>query len=225
MKTCGHRLSPGMRRLATGAVAPVAVIAIAYVIFVLRRPFARSVVTEAPQEALSGTVEMKSFHRTCFPHLGCVASEVTIRSQRDAGEQPLITLEKLTVTDSLADLLRNGISEVHAEGLHVLVAPGSDLLGRTRGANPSKRLVKTFVAGGAVVEFMPRRTGREPRSFTIERLTLTSTDLTAPIWFHVKLLNPDPPGEIDSTGRLGPWRADASRETPLQGRTLLRAPI
>jgi hypothetical protein len=206
-----------MRWLATGAVALVAVIAVASVIFVFRGPFARSVVTEALQEALSGTVEMKSFHRTYFPHLGCIASKVTIRSQRDAGEQPLITIEKLTMKDSLADLLRNGTSEVHAEGLHVLVAPGSDLLGRTSGASRSKRLMKTFVADGAVVEFMPRRPGREPRSFTIERLTLISTDLTAPIWFHVKLLNPDPPGEIDSTGRLGPWRADASGETPLQG--------
>src|SRR5215472_4075715 len=102
LKIADRRLSRRMRWLVTAAAMLAAAIAIACVIFAFRGPFARGVVTESLQKALSGTVEMKSFHRTYFPHLGCVLEQVTIRSQRDAGEQPLIRVEKLTIEDGLA---------------------------------------------------------------------------------------------------------------------------
>src|SRR5215469_15817650 len=102
----------GARWLRTGVLSLSAAIGIAYAALLSHGPFTQSALVETLQETLGGNVEIKDFHRTYFPHLGCEALDLNFHSRRDAGEQLQITARKLTVRESLADLMRNRVSEV-----------------------------------------------------------------------------------------------------------------
>jgi hypothetical protein len=62
-----------------------------------------------------------------------------------------------------------------------------------------------------------RKPGKQPLQFDIQRLALHSVGKGQPMRFKAQLLNPTPPGLINSQGYFGPWRIDDLSETPVSG--------
>ncbi len=58
---------------------------------------------------------------------------------------------------------------------------------------------------------------KAPKVFDIQDLVLHDIGSTQPFTYRARLINPVPRGEIQSTGRFGPWNSDDPRETPLDG--------
>ena len=195
--------------LVSAAVALV----VALVVLAMHWPFTKQAVIKSLQEASSSTVEITDFHGTYFPFPGCIAEGVTFRRSSDPNAPPLITVGKLTIRSSFIGLVRGRVTQVRAEGLHIIISSSGTAQKSPSHSNPT---IDEIVANGAILEFT-RSPGKPPLIFAIHESTLRNVGTLRSLSFQVKLSNPEPPGEIASSGRFGPWKAGDAGQTPVSG--------
>ena len=187
-------------------------------------PYTQQAVTKALQDRFARTVQIRSFRKTYFPP-GCVAEGVSFLHRKRKDLPALITVQTLTIRGSYNGLFRihKRVDEVQVKGLHVLIPPP-----KPSGQPPSVMPLTTSTAGasvtigeittdGALLEFMPRLPDREPFKLYVHRLTLDNIGENGVISYHAALLNTEPPGEIRSEGKVGPWNEDDPGSTPVTG--------
>src|SRR5437868_2665144 len=217
----GRRISSPLKQhrrwLAVGALA-VAVAMIVTLLLVARNwPFTGQKIAQDLAEATSSTVAIKSFHKTYFPHPGCIAEGVTFRGKPGPNTTPLITIQKLTIVGSFTGLLTKRVSLMRADGMHVVVPPFGTGQGWPQNKSESNIVVDNFIANGSTVEFAHREPGKRPFVFAIHEFNIWDLGSRGPMRFQTALLNPQPPGEVRAVGRLGPWRANQVSQTPIAG--------
>jgi hypothetical protein len=186
-------------------------------IFVLAKwPFTRNSVTRALGQVLSSTVEIKEFRSTYFPRPGCIAEGVVFRDGRGEGR-----IQKLTIEAAWTSLLtgRKRIERITGDGLFVRVlAHGETANGAPpegNSSNNSKLVVGEIVANQSVLEVMRNSEGKAPLRFDVHELSVRNVGAGRAMSYRTALHNPEPPGEIHSSGEIGPWQ-DLAR-MPLQG--------
>jgi hypothetical protein len=64
----------------------------------------------------------------------------------------------------------------------------------------------------------PKQAGKDPQIYDIKKLTLTGAGPNQPMDFRAVLTNAKPPGEIQSTGKFGPWNREDAGDTPVSGK-------
>lgn len=177
-------------------------------------PFSRNRVLQNLSEAANSQLQVRAFHRTYFPHPGCVIEGLTFR-HRPNESKPLIAIQKLTIEGSYAGLISKRVSRMIAEGMVVSIpAFGS---GETFETSPSKITIGEIVANGAVVEFASRKTGTPPLRFDVHEASLRNVGWSGPLTYRIKVRNPNPPAEVIATGKFGVWRKGDGGETPISG--------
>lgn len=183
-------------------------------------PFTRDAVVKALQGDSNRPVDIKQFRKTYFPHPGCVAEGVTVRWNQH-GPSPVIRVEKLTIQGSYSAVLtmQTRMSRVSATGLYIKVPAqrGSGDTQSSNASNKSKLVMSEVVADGTVVEIERDEPGQESLKFVAKELKLESVGADRPVPFHVTLSNPEPPGELRATGRVGPWKPEDRGKTPVSG--------
>jgi hypothetical protein len=186
--------------------------------------YTQQAVTKALQDRFARNVQIRSFRETYFPP-GCVAEGVSFLHRKRTDLPPLITVQTLIIRGSYNGLLRihPRVDEVEVKGLHVLIPPPGPsgqpssvmpLTTSTTGATVTIGEIKT---DGALLEFMPRKPGQEPFKLQVHRLTLDNVGERTVIPYHAAVFNPEPPGEIRSTGEIGPWNENDPGSTPVTG--------
>ena len=200
----------------------VLAILVGIIILRLKWPFSRQELTESVQEIVPGDVQMERFRSTFFPHPGCVAENVTVK--RSAGT-PLVSVQRIAIEARYIDIVvRPGyIARITLQGLHIVVpARGSDsgMFAKASGHDSSSDNQNTRVAEiitqGAVLE-VGRRGGQTPLKFEIHEVKLGSVRRGSAFSYEVALTNALPPGEITSSGHLGPWNGRDLGQTPVSG--------
>jgi hypothetical protein len=78
-------------------------------------------------------------------------------------------------------------------------------------------LIDEIQADGTQLMILPRKPGKLPLTFDIQRMRLHTVGKDRPLLFDAKLRNPKPPGDIESGGSFGPWRADEPSLTSVSG--------
>lgn len=78
-------------------------------------------------------------------------------------------------------------------------------------------VIDTLVSENARLIIVPRNADRAPKTWAIHTLTMHDVGVAESMPFTAALTNAVPPGEIDTTGRFGPWDADTPGKTPLEG--------
>lgn len=215
--------APGRWWLIIGA-SLIVVAAIVAIVLACKWPYTQQAVTTALQDRFAPTVQIRSFRKTYFPP-GCVAEGVSFQHRQRKDLPPLITVQTLIVRGSYNGLLRihPRLDEVEVKGLHVLIPPPEPsnqpsgmmpLTTSTTGASITIGMIKT---DGALLEFMPRQPGREPFKLQVHRLTLDNVTEKGIISYRADLLNTEPPGEIQSEGKVGPWNENDPGSTPVTG--------
>ena len=205
------------------AILGASVLALAVIgVVVLGRhwPFSRERVIEALQDDFHGTVTFSRFHKTFFPHPGCIAEGVTlIRRDAPDGSPSLASAEKFIVRAHYLDfLLRPGYIahiELHGLQIHVLRRGSTAVPAAPPDQNPSSTRVGEVLANNALLE-IARQSG-EPLRFEIHSLTLNAVSRKEGFSYDVAFLNALPPGEIQSRGHFGPWNASDPGQTPVRG--------
>jgi hypothetical protein len=190
---------------------------LAGVIFLAARwPFKREAVLRDLQEASLSKVDIGAFHGTYFPQPGCVLQHVIFQHNRKPGTPPLITIERVRIEGSFLGLFSKHVRRVRAEGMRVLIPPrGSEEHFQTPKRSPF--VIDDLIADGAILEVASREAGKQPLSFSFHNFVLNNVGSDGPASFQARLSNPEPPGEISTTGKFGPWSAENVGKTAVSG--------
>lgn len=203
-----------LKGIAVGAVLFLA----AAVLLAIYFPYSKRSVAESLRETLPSTLTVNHFRAIYFPHPGCIAEGLTFRSNSSGpGSPPLITVQRLTILGSYADLaLRpHHVARMVLEGLSVWIPRPSH--GEYRGGSSRQETtIGEVLANGAVLE-IARADGQAPLRFDLHMLTLKSIGAKEALSYRVDMQNPEPPGEIRSEGRFGPFNSQNAGQTPLSG--------
>jgi hypothetical protein len=177
-------------------------------------PFEQKPVIQNLQEASDSQVQVRAFHRTYFPYPGCILDGVVFVHGTNAAK-PLITIEKLTIRSTYLGILAHHVSLINAEDMKVFIpAFGS---GQPLHTQRSTITIGKFVANGATLEFATRQPGKPPLRFDVREASLRDVGWKGPLTYRLKVHNPEPPGEITTTGKFGVWNENDPAETPVSG--------
>jgi hypothetical protein len=206
-----------------GAVIVVAGVALATVLLAVNWPFSEAAIIKTLQDRFVRDVSIRKFRVTYFPP-GCVAEGIDFLHRKRKDLPPLITIETLTIRASYSGLLRihKLINDVQVAGLHVRVPPKNPdashqvfpLTNSTSGKTLTIGEIKT---DDAVLEFISNDATEQRFILRIDHLILDGVGESDPITFHARFKNTEPPGEIRTDGRFGPWNDDDPAGTPLSG--------
>jgi hypothetical protein len=176
-------------------------------------PFAEKPILQDLAEASDSTVTTRSFHQTYFPFPGAVIDGLVFRHGPD--QFTLFTIDKLTIRGSYPGMLARHVPRITAEGGHVYIPPfGSDVVFHSQ---HSKTVVEEIVANGTVVEIASRDPEKKPLRFDVHEALLSDVRWNSPFGYRLKFHNPEPPGEIATSGKFGGWATGHPGDTPISG--------
>jgi hypothetical protein len=209
------RTASARRWLFPLAIIVLLALSIAGIILAFHWPFSRQKVTQSVQESWPGKIAVQSFRRTYFPHPGCVLENVALTRGSDSSGPPLVAIQRVTIQANYHDLLlRPGyISRIILEGLKISV-PAEQNTSQQTSSKSSTRIGEVFTRN-ATLEIATKDDG--PLKFEIHQLSLTSISDSSPMSYDLAMRNPEPPGEIRSRGKLGPWDSQHMNDIPLSG--------
>ncbi len=189
---------------------------VAIMFLVWRWPFRQTAVVKELEEESFSRVEVGAFHGTYFPRPGCVLEHVIFQHNPKVGTPPLLTVERIRIEGSFAGLLRRHVRRVLAEGMHILI-PAKNSGEHFETPQRPAVAIDQLVADGAVLEVASSASGKAPLQFAFPEFNLSHVGGDGPATFKARLSNPEPPGEITTTGKFGPWNADNVGKTAVSG--------
>lgn len=192
-------------------------------------PFTREAMTKRLERASSAQVEMRGFRSTYFPFPGCIAEDVVFRQKTSSTGQkppdPIITIRKLTIESTFTGLLSKPgrIRRIIADGLRIQVPhDGANLHGES-GPASDQTIIEELRADNAVLELATGQTGEKKLVFQVHRALFRDIGDHNAMPFQVSLRLPIPPGEVESSGSIGPWKDEkgTARSTAISGNYVL----
>ena len=207
----------------------VALCAFAVIAMVMvSNPFTRASSIDRLQHILNATVEIKSFRQTYFPFAGYVAEGVTVRQKQSAGAsvQPFVSVDRLTVRASYFGLLHkpHRLSTVVAEGAHIVIPDNGVNLTSQSSGKTDPVIIAELRIEKAILDVASSTHEPGPLRFGIHSARFLNVAPNATVAFSSSVHIPEPPGEVETKGWIGPWRDDngSIRSTPLSGSYVLR---
>jgi hypothetical protein len=196
------------------SLAIAAIVFAAIIVLAWRWPFSRAAVLKELGDASMSRVQVGAFHGTYFPRPGCVLERVRFQHNPKPGTPPLITAERIRIEGSFSGLFTKQVKLIRVDGLRIMPPPrGTDE--HFQAPERSTIVVGDLIADGAVLE-VPRKE-KPALKFSFHSFDLSNIGSNGPASFHAKLSNPEPPGEITTSGKFGPWSADDVGKTAVSG--------
>jgi hypothetical protein len=208
------------RRLTIVVITCFVIIVVAAFLWIHYWPFSQNSVRASLNEILPANLTIEHFSTTYFPHPGCVAKGISFDEPGAApGASHLVTIQRVTIQSNYWDLIvrPHHIYRVIADGLQIHIPEiGSDGGAKfSFGSTTSNMTIGEIVANGTVLEIA--RHDDRALKFEIHELRLGSVSAQSAMSYHITMKNPEPPGEIQSTGKFGPWQSGDSGRTPVSG--------
>jgi hypothetical protein len=193
------------------------------IIFSIYWPFNKQDLIDTLQERSLRTVTVGRFRRTFFPP-GCIAEQIRFLRFRHKDKPPLITIRKLTISNTYPMLFtfQHRIGTVRVEGVHLTVpakepagAP-SPVMPLTYSNSNNSMPINHLYANGAVLEFY-RESNPKPLRIRVDQLEAQNIGSRTALTYKVQLHNSEPPGTIVSEGSFGPWNPKNTGNVPVRG--------
>jgi hypothetical protein len=193
-------------------------------------PFTREAMIKRLEQASSTRVEMLGFQSTFFPYPGCVAEEVTFSpippTNGPKPQVPVISIRRLAIESTFFGLFSKPgrIKSIVADGLRIHVPAGGANLHPAAGSKNDQVVIEELHAENALLELASSHEGGKPVVFQIHRILFRNVGGGNRMPYQVSLHLPTPPGEVQSSGWLGPWKDENGmvRSTPISGTYLLQ---
>lgn len=186
-------------------------------------PYSEAQVVRGLQDTFRTTVTIGQYRRFYFPNPGCELEMVRLERPTKVGrEKPLATVQRIRITGRYSDLLFRPyhLAGIEVNGLRVRIPAPREPKNWNEGADQydtsSKVSVGTVVTDGAVLE-IEKETGEVSLKFEIHKLLLDSIAAHKPVNYEVSMGIPEPPGELESKGKFGPWEDREIGKIPLSG--------
>lgn len=210
-RSASRHFRPG-RKTVIFLICVAAFICLAAIFYVKFWPFSQEAILQDLHEATDSTVTAQSYHPTYFPP-GCVL--YGLEFHHGSRHFKLIEVQKLRVRGSYLGILRRHVPRIEADGAHVFVpAFGTGEAFHTQHSNIT---VDELIANGSFVEFEPKLRNQGPLRFDVHEATFRDIRWDRALRYHLKLHNPNPPGEISADGKFGPSAAGHVEDTPFSG--------
>ena len=192
----------------------VAILVLGWIVLILFWPFTREKIQSDLGEATGSTVVIRSLHKTFFPP-GCVMTGVTITPRQKPQSTAAVSIEKLAIRSSYARLWSKHV-DILVDGAEVhLPIPGQDI--GFRFDTPPKAIVDEISVKNSLLLFHSQSASAPPLRFDIHRFVVQHPGTREEMPFEVKLRIPEPPGELEVSGKVGRWRSDDPGQTPVSG--------
>ena len=179
----------------------------------LKWPFTESEVIKSLSAASSSKVEIGRFRPLYFPHPGCVATNVIFHYGSRTDIPPLMSVQQMTMESSFFGMLRQHVKLVKVDGLQIFIPRTSN----EKFKSSSEAVIDELTTSGASLKFETASAGK-PKVFEIHDADLRNVGGIGGMPFHVRLSNPEPPGEIDASGSFGPWVVGRGGQTKVSGK-------
>jgi hypothetical protein len=215
---------------ALGVLATVVIVALLSI--PLRSDTLKARVIALLTEELESEVTIETLNGRVFPRVSVSGTGVVIRQKGRTDVPPLITIAEFEIRGSLRDLMQHPrrVAEVRLRGLQVKIPPGDDgddgdeKREKSEAQNQAdirrlqRVIIERFEAPDTVITLIPRRTGKQPKIFTVHHLVMDSLGVSQTIPYIATLTNPVPKGEIETSGTFGPWNVAHPARTPVTGK-------
>ena len=208
------------RRLLLVIGVALAVIAALLVTLATRlTPLVRDRAVAALEERFDGEVQLDSLHVSIFPRLRVQGAGLLLRRRGHGDEPPLLRVGQFSGEAGLAGLLASPmrLRRVQVSDLDIYVPPRRPGSTGGRPGIPRTIVFDEILVERARLALGTAKAGRPPRVFDIHDLRLTPVGPNDPVAYEARLTNPAPRGEIQTTGRFGPWRRDEPSLTEIAG--------
>jgi len=177
-------------------------------------------------ERFDSEVQLRDLRVSVLPRLRVEGSGLVLRHEGRTDVPPLIAIESFSAEAGLIGLVGRPLRlrQVTLTGLEISIPPGGMSLdederrGGAEEGGSSPIIVDALSSSDAVLRLLRREPGKPPREFLIHHLSMEDTGADVPWTFRATLTNPTPPGQIETSGRFGPWNAPTPSRTPLEGR-------
>jgi hypothetical protein len=208
---------PRLLKISGRIIAAVFVVSCA--ILATHWPFTRDATVYTLEQVSSSQVQIGAFHEIFFPHPGYIAENVILTRNSTAGSPPLVRVGRLTCRASWFAVLSftHRVKQMRLEALEVYIPTRVPPPVRSHPRSKIQTTVTELVADGAKLEVAPRRPGGHTLRFEFSQLTLSNVARSKSMRFRTVLHNPEPPGDITSTGAFGPLRTRNVGQTPVSG--------
>ena len=212
-----HSGSPG--RVGKAAWIAIAVVVVLLIVvgtlLALHWPFTPAALIGSLEQDAQGQVEMGSVREIYFPHPGCVAENVVIH--RDPSS-PKLTIRRLTIVGSYLGMVRRYIPRVIADGAVLSVPQGQlkELFASRTGQQPTNTRVGEIDADGAKI-LVAIEDNNQPLAFQFHELKVRDVARDSAVRFEASLQTPEPTGDLQLQGKIGPFRRDQAGSIPLSG--------
>jgi len=142
----------------------------------------------------------------------------------EPGVQALISVEEFSFHTGVLSLLRSPmhINAVNVRGMALNIPPKEDrskvnqqMIGGHKAK--IKIVVDEFLCEDTALIINTLKPGKAPLDFKISHLVMKDIGQGQPMGFQATLVNPKPQGDIQSSGKFGPFREDVPRDTPVEG--------
>jgi len=199
--------------LAAGILVVAAIVVV--ILLTIYWPFKEEAVIRSLEEASSSQVTIAKFSESYFPYPGCVAEGIVFRRRlASLGTPPLISIRWLKMQGSFWGLLTRHLARIHADGMRIVV-PAQD---NEKFRSSSDVTIDELQSTNATLEFVSRDTTKEPSKFMIYECTLRDVGgFRSVVPFHARLDIPQPPAQITTSGKFGPWKPGNAGQIPVSG--------
>ena len=197
------------------AVVVAVILVVGGWLFATHWPFTRAALIRSLEQDSQAQVEIGTYRETYFPHPGCVAENVVIH--RDASS-PQLTIRRLTIVGSYLGMLDRHIPRVIAEGAVLSVPSGQlkELFTSRSTQQPTDTSVGEIDADGAQI-VVATEDKDHPLAFNFHELKLQGVSKDSAVRFVASLQTPEPTGDLQIQGKVGPFKRDQAGSTPLSG--------
>ena len=190
-------------------------------------------------DRLDSDVELEDLKFRLLPQLRVEGIGLKIRHKGRRDVPPLMSIARFTAEGSLSNLLRRHVSRLTLDGLDIEIPPDRNRDGEETDAEREKHrpqspeqpradahradtvrtiVVDEMISTGSRLVIIPREAGKRPKVWAIHRLHMRNLGVEHAMPFEATLTNAVPPGEIETSGRFGPWHAEEPGQTPIEGR-------
>jgi hypothetical protein len=216
------RLREGLKIAGIGVLS-LAVLLTIFLAFL--SPLSKRWVVKALGDHYQADVQLRSFQVSLFPRILIAGGGLVLRPKKEPSGPPVASVRQFSMEASWLGLLRHPahVRDVRLEGLTINIPPRQEKGGQpAQHKKKNKHRLPPFYfqdvsANGTVLNIFSGKPQKPPRVFAISKLELQSVAVGQAMSFQATLTNPKPIGQIQTTGKFGPWKPDNPSLTPVSG--------
>ena len=188
----------------------------------------RQLVIDTLADRLDSEVELEAFSVDTFPTVHVTGTNLIIRHKGRKDVPALVSVKAFQLDGGLFGFFSRPkrFRTVSLTGLQINIPPGfkdenSSKNRQTARADeedgPAAIVVDTMTAVDAALTLIPRRADKEPKVFSVHKLTMEPLGRAEKMSFEATVTNPIPKGLVKMKGSFGPWHREDPGATPLGG--------